>query len=145
MSTLTKPDPNRPYMRTEIDKEFSRVKARMHAEAVQRGGGVALYTDCYTGKMLRGGDPYDYEHIRSSEELFMQYRDRYTNEQIAKLVNCPENVAVTLRTINISKGKRRMEDWMAVPGNVERHGVDVKLVGEVLERADYEIKLFKIK
>ncbi|WP_246535464.1 hypothetical protein [Litoribacter ruber] len=95
MSTPTKPDPNRPYWREEIDKEFSRVKARMHAEAVQRGGGVALYTDCYTGKMLRGGDPYDYEHIRSSEEIFMQYRDRLTNEQIAKLVNCPENVAVS--------------------------------------------------
>ena len=136
MSTTTKPDPNRPYWREEIDREFTRVKKQMHDEAVIRGGGTALYTDCYTGKTLRGGDPYDYEHIRSSEELFMKYRDRLSNEQIALLVNCPENVAVTLRSINISKGKRRMEDWISNPENMEKYGVDVKLVMKVLERAD---------
>lgn len=140
MQTFTKPDPNRPYWREEIDREFARVKARMHAEAVQRGGGVALYTDCYTDKTLRGGDIYDYEHIRSSEEIFMKYRDRLTNEQIALLVNCPENVAVTRRSINISKGKRRMEDWMSNPENVEKHEVDVRLVKQMLERADRGIE-----
>lgn len=118
-------DPNRPYFRAEIDHLFAKVKARMHQEAVNRGGGQALYTDCYTGNILRGGDPYDYEHIRSSEAIFMEYRDRLTNHQIAEVVNCPENVAVTLRSINQAKGKYRMENWMLSLNNISRHGIDV--------------------
>ena len=64
---------DRPYFRKEIDLAFTKRKAIMHAEALKRGGdGKALYIDCYTGKTLRGGDPYDYEHFRSSEEIFMK-------------------------------------------------------------------------
>lgn len=69
----------RPYRRTEIDKVFARVKATMHKRALERGNGVAYYTDIYTGLILRGGDPYDYEHIRSSEDLYMRYCDRLTD------------------------------------------------------------------
>lgn len=134
-------DPLRPYMRTEIDKEFTRVKATMHKEALLRGGdGLALYQDVYTGKTLRGGDPYDYEHIRSSEELYMKYRNILTDEQIALVVNCPENVGVTLRSINISKGKRRMEEWLANPANISTYGVDLKLTKAALKRADRGIE-----
>jgi|SRR5690554_613721 len=133
-------DPLRRYMRIDTDKEFAKVKAEMHKKAVLTGGGVALYKDVYTGKTLRGGDPYDYEHIRSSEELYMKYRDRLTDQQIALVVNCPENVAVTLRSINKSKGKRRMEEWISNPDNVTNYDIDLKLTREALERADRGIE-----
>ncbi len=114
----------------------------MHQQALKRGGDdIALYTDCYTGETLRGGDRYDYEHIRSSEEIFMTYRDRLTNSEIAKVVNCPENVAVTLRSINQSKGKLRMEVWMANVNNISNHAINVSLVKKCLVNADKGIKL----
>ncbi|RKS53793.1 hypothetical protein BC962_2049 [Gillisia mitskevichiae] len=134
-------DPNRPYHRTEIDLLFTRVKAQLHQKALERGGdGKALYTDCYTGKILRGGDRYDYEHIRSSESIFMAYRDRLTNFNIAEVVNCPENVAVTLRSINQSKGKMRLEDWISNSGNGVKHGINIELSRNVAAKADRGIQ-----
>ena len=128
---------DRPYHRVEIDIAFAKRKALMHIKALNRGGdGLALYQDCYTGKTLRGGDPYDYEHIRSSEEIFMRYRHILTNEQIAEVVNCPENVGVTLRTINQSKGKRPMEDWLNSSLNRPELGVDLKHAALSLKKAD---------
>ncbi|MEO8934237.1 MAG: hypothetical protein ABI295_08005 [Xanthomarina sp.] len=102
--------------------------------------GIALYTDCYTGEILRGGDRYDYEHIRSSEAVFMMYRDRLTNHELAEVVNCSENVAVTLRTINQSKGKTRMEDWLANASNVSNHVINVALTKNALTKADRGIQ-----
>ncbi|WP_434035897.1 hypothetical protein [Formosa sp. 4Alg 33] len=133
-------NPNRPYHRTEIDLLFTKIKAQMQKKALVRGGdGRALYTDCYTGKTLRGGDCYDYEHIRSAEDVFMTYRDRLTNVEIAEVVNCPENVSVTLRTINQSKGKRRMEDWLSNEINVNVYNIDRKVTLETLTKADFGI------
>lgn len=130
-------DPNRPYWRTEIDQAFAKRKAKMHSEAVKRGGnGIALFQDCYTGKILRGGDSYDYEHIRSSEEIFITYRANFTNEQIAEIVNCPENVGVTLRRINQSKGKRKMEDWLQSVGHLPEFEINLKHTSLSLKKAD---------
>ncbi|WP_229720502.1 hypothetical protein [Winogradskyella helgolandensis] len=113
----------------------------MHQQALTRGGdGVALYTDCYTGETLRGGDRYDYEHIRSSESIFMMYRDRLTNTEIAEVVNCPENVAVTLRTINQSKGKMRMEAWMANSTNISNHNINATIAKSAISNADLGIQ-----
>lgn len=134
-------NPTRPYHRTEIDLLFTKVKAQMHQQALARGGdGKALFIDCYTGETLRGGDRYDYEHIRSSEAIFMEYRDRLTNSEIAEVVNCPENVAVTLRTINQSKGKMRMEDWLANSNNISNHSIDMALTRNALANADRSIQ-----
>lgn len=134
-------NPNRPYHRTEIDQLFTKVKEQMHQQAVARGcDGLALYTDCYTGNTLRGGDPYDYEHIRSAEEVFMTYRGRLTNNQIAQVVNCPENVSVTLRSINQSKGKTPLEDWLTNLDNISKYNIDVMLAKRNLEKADKAIK-----
>jgi len=134
-------NPTRPYHRTEIDLLFTKVKAQMHRKALERGGdGKALYTDCYTGETLRGGDSYDYEHIRSSESVFMAYRDRLTNSEIAEVVNCPENVAVTLRTINQSKGKMRMEDWLANAMNISNNGINVAIAKNAVSKADRGIE-----
>ncbi|WP_178985637.1 hypothetical protein [Winogradskyella helgolandensis] len=135
------PNPNRPYHRQEIDLLFTKVKAQMHQQALTRGGdGIALYTDCYTGETLRGGERYDYEHIRSSEDVFMTYRDRLTNTEIAEVVNCPENVAVTLRTINQSKGKMRMEAWMANSTNISNHNINATIAKSAISNADLGIQ-----
>lgn len=134
-------DSDRPYRRTEIDKIFTKTKASMQQAALKRGGdGIALYIDVYTGKTLRGGDPYDYEHLRSSEAVHTQYKSLLTDEQIALVVNCPENVAVTLRSINQSKGKRRMEDWLGNPANITTNGIDLKLTLANLKNADLGIE-----
>ncbi|WP_299391773.1 hypothetical protein [uncultured Gelidibacter sp.] len=131
----------RPYHRSEIDLLFTKIKQQMHQEALKQGGdGIALYRDCYTGKILRGGDRYDYEHIRSSESIFMKYCDQLTNSEIAEVVNCPENVAVTLRTINQSKGKMRMEDWLANANNITTHRIDLGLTKSTLAYADIGIQ-----
>lgn len=134
-------DPNRPYNRYEINKKFNQVKFQMHQEAIKRGGdGRALHKDCYNGDTLRGGDRYDYEHKRSSEEIFMKYRNKLTNAEIAEVVNCPENVDVTLRSINQSKGKMRMEDWMAKSDNISKHNINKPLTEKSLARADMGIE-----
>lgn len=134
-------DPNRPYSRLAIDLVFNKTKASMQKEALIRGGdGLALYVDVYTGKILRGGDPYDYEHLRSSEELFSRYKSILTDDQIAKVVNCPENVSVTLRCINQSKGKRKMEDWLNNPVNILNNDIDLKLTMVNLKKADNAIE-----
>lgn len=130
-------DPKRPYRRTEIDIVFTKRKALMHQEALKHGGdGMALYTDCYTGETLRGGDRYDYEHFRSSEMLYSKYKHLLTDEQIALVVNCPENVSVTLRTINQSKLNQAMEDWMKKPENITKHNINVNLTITNLKKAD---------
>jgi hypothetical protein len=116
----------------------------MQIEALQRGktkgSNLASYQDCYTGKMLTGGDPYDYEHIRSSEEIHSTYKHLLTDEQIALVVNCPENVAVTLTKINKSKGKRRMEDWISNPVNCTKNGINLILTFSNLKKADKGIE-----
>jgi hypothetical protein len=131
----------RPYSRLAIDKIFKKTKATMQQAALIRGGdGFALYTDCYTGKTLRGGDPYDYEHLRSSEAVHSQYKSLLTDEQIAIVVNCPENVGVTHTFINKSKGKRKMEDWLSNPANITANGIDLKLTLSNLKKADEGIE-----
>lgn len=130
-------NPERPYSRLAIDLIFTKTKAKMQKEALVRGGdGLAHYIDVYTGKTLRGGDPYDYEHIRSSEAVYNTYKSILTDEQIAVAVNCPENVGVTLSFINKSKGKRKMEEWLSNPNNIIANGIDLKLTLTNLKKAD---------
>lgn len=130
-------DPNRPYTRLAIDLIFAKTKAAMQKEALIRGGdGLALYSDVYTGKTLRGGDVYDYEHLRSSEAIHTQLKSCLTDEQIALVVNCAENVGVTLRCINQSKGKIKMEDWLNNPVNIINNNIDLKLTIANLKKAD---------
>jgi hypothetical protein len=137
-------DASRPYRRIEIDKVFAKAKAVMQVAAMLRGKArgldKALYSDVYTGKELIGGDPYDYEHLRSSEAVHSQFKSILTDDQIALVVNCPENVGVTLRCINQSKGKRKMEDWLSNPANIVANGIDLKLTLSNLKKADEGIE-----
>ncbi len=97
----------------------------MHQEALQRGNGTAIYQDCYTDKTLNGGDPYDYEHIYGSEWVHTTYKHLLTDAQIALVVNCQENVGVTLRKINQSKGKTNPEIWFANETNIRNNDIDI--------------------
>ncbi len=137
-------DKNRPYSRLEIDKVFNKVKATMHAEALVRGKakglGNALYQDIYTGKTLIGGDDYAYDHIRSAEAIHSKYKAILTDEQIAQVVNCPENVGTTLASINISKGKKNMEDWLSNSNNISNYNIDLNLTKVNLKNADKGIE-----
>jgi len=134
-------DKNRPYTRLAIDSVFAKRKALMHNEAVQRGiafdgKNLALYTDCYTGKILRGGDPYDYEHIISAEEAFNYLKAFYNDNEIAVMVNHPDNVAVTLRSINKYKGKYSLEERLLKnPKKIKEFEIDVVLAKQNLEKA----------
>lgn len=103
---------SRPYHRAEINKAFERVKVLLHLEALQRGSGTAFFIDSYTGGELRGGERYDYDHIFPSEMIHTRYKDKLTDVEIAEIVNIPENIAVTLRSINQSKGKKDPESWI---------------------------------
>jgi hypothetical protein len=133
--------PNRPYSRLAIDKIFTKTKATMQQAALIRGwDGLALYTDVYTGKTLPGGDAYDYEHLRSSEAVHTQFKSCLIDDQIALVVNCTENVGVTLSFINKSKGKRKMEDWLNNPANIIANSIDLKLTLVNLKKADEGIE-----
>jgi len=132
-------DPNRPYRREEIDFVFKRVKEKLHQEAKKRGGGEqTLFIDCYTGLTIRGGEPYDYEHIRSAESIFMEYRDCLSNEEIAEVVNCEQNVKVTLRIINQSKGKYSFEAW-CTSERISQYNIDLSHANTAVKLADIGI------
>lgn len=132
---------SRPYSRLEIDKEFIKMKAAMHDEALTRGNGRALFDDCYTGKTLVGGDPYDYEHIFSSEAIHSKYKHLLSDQEIALVVNCPENVGVTMRVINQSKGKNDPEFWLAQSHHVRNNDIDLPFALENVKRAKVAIEL----
>lgn len=134
-------DSTRPYSRLAIDKIFTNTKATMQQAALNRGGnGLALYIDVYTGKTLWGGDAYDYEHLRSAEEVHTLYKSQLTDEQIAQVVNCSENVGVTLSRINKSKGKLKMEIWLSNPDNIVTYEINIKLTMAHLKNADEGIE-----
>ena len=138
-------NPNRPYCRTEIDEAFKKRKTSMQIEALQRGlkfdgMNLAIYQDCYTGKTLRGGDRYDYEHIISAEAVFSHHKGNYSNEQIADIVNHPDNVAVTLRTINQYKGKYDLQSRILNnPSKISQFDIDVTLAKNNLSKAEKAI------
>jgi len=134
-------NPKRPYCRKEIDDAFNKRKALMQKEALQRGlaydnQNIALYHDCYTGKMLRGGDRYNYEHIISAQAVFEHYKATHSNEQIAQIVNLPDNVSVTLRTINQNKGKYDLQNRILNnPTKIKEFDIDVVVAKQNFENA----------
>lgn len=136
----------RKYSRIEINREFRRVKASMHNDALKKGldhfgEEVAYYEDVYTGLIFKGGDNYEYEHIRSSESLFMRFRDSHTNEEIALIVNHPCNVSVTHFNINRYKDKYSIEERiLSNPKKIKEFKIDIELTKKNVLRADQAIE-----
>lgn len=135
----------RPYNRIAINKEFNRVKTQIYNEAKQRGVKAkiqyAISTDAYTGKKLLGGSSFEYDHVRSAEFIFNKYKAFLTDDEIAKLVNCRENVVATTRDINRSKGKWALEKLLDDTSRTRAFGINTTLSKKVAIKADAAIKL----
>jgi hypothetical protein len=131
---------SRPYHRGEINKAFEKIKAQLHAEAVLKGRGIAFYLDTYTGGKLWGGDSYDYDHIFPSELIHTKYKDEFSDQEIAEIVNIRENIAVTLRSINQSKGKKNPEIWIQEVRQTRNESIKVDLVEKAIQHAKQAIE-----
>ena len=135
-------DYNRPYSRIAINKAFVKRKCEMHKEAIVRGVNfdgikLALYEDVYTGIQYRGGDSYEYEHLRSSHSVFEKFKHLHTDEEIAKIVNIPENVGITSFEINRHKDKYQMETRiLEYPEKIINFMIDINLTKANLKKAD---------
>jgi hypothetical protein len=132
---------HRPYHRAEINKAFERVKAVLHAQANKRGNGKAFHIDTYTGAELWGGDRYDYDHIFPSEMIHSRYKDKLTDLEIAEVVNIPENIALTLRSINQSKGKKDPESWIQTISSKEASPIKIDIAMKAIEKAKRAIEI----
>jgi len=139
-------DPKRPYSRLEIDKEFRKVKRIMHKKALEKGvktdgKKIAYYIDVYTGLIFRGGDKYDYEHIRSSENLHTKFKATHTDKEIALIVNHLDNVGVTHRSLNQYKDKYPIESRILNDSTkVLKYKIDKVLAEKNIRKADKSIK-----
>lgn len=138
-------NPERNYSRTAINKVFTLKKTEMHAEALKRGQKEniksAVFTDGYTGKRLLGGiSKYEFDHVRSSEYIYKKYKSILTDEQIAQVVNCNENIITTSTKINRAKGKRPMENLLNNTSKTEELGINSLLANQALKNADEGIK-----
>ena len=136
--------PNRPYSRIAIDKEFKIIKAQMHSEALTRGAKEnvknAVFKDAYTGKKLIGGGKYEFDHIRSAENIYNKYKALLTDDEIAKVVNCNENVVATHMDINRAKGKWDLEKLLEDNQKVKKLGINLPITKQTTKKADEAIK-----
>jgi hypothetical protein len=144
VKSVSKIIPNRPYSRIAIDKEFKIIKAQMHNKALQRGAkeniNSAFFKDAYTGKSLFGGGKYEFDHIRSAENIFNKYKTLLTDHEIAKVVNCQENVVAIQTDINRAKGKWDLEKLLDDDEKVKRLDINVPLAKQTATKADEAIK-----
>lgn len=155
-------DPKRAYNRDAINKE-QKIRVRlMDEEALNRGREIEglpkitekkdfdrelklnpqhkVFKDVYTGKIIRGGDAYDFEHILSANYLYMKLRGTHTEEEIAKIVNNPKNVGVTRRDLNIHKKQHNLKDYILdKKEKVERFDIDKNLAKKALMDAENSI------
>ncbi|WP_051931277.1 hypothetical protein [Gillisia sp. Hel_I_29] len=135
----------RPYSRIDINKEFIKVKKKLHDEAVIRGveldgRPVSYFEDVYTGSIFRGGEKYEYEHIRSAENLHSEYKNIHTDKEIALIVNHRNNIGVTSLEINRFKDKYRIEDRILNDDDlIRKFQIDVFLTKRNVSKADTSI------
>lgn len=155
-------DPNRAYNRDAINKA-QKIRVRLlDEEALNRGRKLEglpeisdkkdfdrelilnpqhkVFIDVYTGKIIRGGDVYDFEHILSANYLYMILRGTHTDEEIAEIVNNPKNVGVTRRDINIHKKQHNLKEYILDNDEkVERFGIDKNRAKKALIEAENSI------
>lgn len=130
-------NPPRPYNRDAINELFKIRKKELHLEGLKNGSnGVSKFSDIYTGKILRGGEKFDYDHIISAKTVFDKYKHVLTDKQIAELANMKENIGPTIRDINKSKGKKDLLKWFKNPKNDQIHQVNEDLLINNYKRAE---------
>lgn len=137
---------NRPYSRIEINKGFSKIKNQLHIEALHRGfkfdgRQVAYFEDVYTGIIFRGGEKYEYEHIRSAENAHSEFKAIHTDREIALLVNHRDNIGVTSVAINKFKDKYKIEERILNNSDaISRFNINVRLTKQNVRKADRSIQ-----
>jgi outer membrane protein OmpA-like peptidoglycan-associated protein len=99
-----------------------------------------LYNDIYTGRELRGGDKYQFEHIISAFDVFEMLKGTHTDEEIAEIANNPKNLGPSRTDLNSHKGNRDLKDYILDhPEKIKRFNIDKKLATNTLTEAKNSI------
>jgi hypothetical protein len=133
------------YRRDVFEKGFSKVKKELYKETNN------YHIDTYTGKPLKPGEPWDFEHIISAKEFSsLPYVKQLDFESQSRILNHRKNIGFTMRNINKSKGKHPLIKWLETESNgrkisnAEYYNIDIKkakkLRKKVLEFLTSEIK-----
>ncbi|EIM78428.1 hypothetical protein A3SI_03548 [Nitritalea halalkaliphila LW7] len=123
-----------------IEADFEKQCTTLFAAAVRRGEGIAMFTDCFCGDILRVGDPYAFLHVFSPEEIFEIHKDTLTDEEISSLVNCPENVRVTRKMLRDWKGTKNPKVWLQEMLDSRAGNIDPGLTRETIAKAEKGIR-----
>lgn len=132
------------YIRNIFEKGFTEIKRVLYNETNN------YHTDTYTGKPLKPGEPWDFEHIISAKEFSgLKGVEFLAAEKQSQILNNRKNIGFTLRTINKSKSKYSLDEWVVknsngrTISNGEFYEIDVKRVknirNEVLQFLQTEI------
>jgi hypothetical protein len=133
------------YRRDVFEKGFSNVKKELYIETNN------YHIDTYTGKPLKPGEPWDFEHIISAKEFSsLPQVELLDFETQSRILNHRKNIGFTLRNINKSKSKYPLIKWLEKKSNgrsitnSEFYTIDIKrakkLREKVLEFLKDEIK-----
>lgn len=115
-----------PYQRNIFEKGFTKIKQQLYKETGN------YHIDTYTGKPLKPGEAWDFEHIVSAKEFSsLSNVDKLDSETQSEILNSRKNIGFTMRNINKSKGKHSLIEWLGwcsngrtIP-NAEFYGIDV--------------------
>ena len=95
------------YKRSIYTKGFNQIKKQLSLETGN------FHTDTYTGQPLRPGEPWDFEHIISAKEFSsLSNVESLEDETLSTILNNRKNIGFTLRTINKSKDKYSLTEWL---------------------------------
>lgn len=95
------------YQRNIFEIDFRKIKAFL-AETTGN-----FHTDTYTGKSLEPGGSWDFDHIVSAKAFSGLKNVALLPKKVqSKILSSIPNIAVTERTINKSKGKYELVEWM---------------------------------
>lgn len=133
------------YKRNILDKDFRKRKRQISKETSN------YHTDNYTGKELKPGGKWDYEHIISAKRLSSIFGSFLSDDKLSKVVNNRDNIATIDRKINQSKNKHSLIGWMFKKSNgrqirnSEFYGIDILRTTESLMKANTGViqSLFK--
>ncbi|WP_166383966.1 hypothetical protein [Polaribacter sp. 11A2H] len=95
------------YRRDVFEKGFSEIKKILYKETNN------YHTDTYTGKSLIPGGTWDFEHIISAKEFSgLNNIEKIDYEIQSKILNNRKNIGFTERSINKSKSKYDLMEWL---------------------------------
>ena len=124
------------YRRDIFNKGFLKIKQEIFKETKN------YHTDTYTGKPLKPGESWDFEHIISAKEFSdLPNIGLIDNETQSVILNHRKNIGFTMRVINKSKSKYPLIEWLNRKSNgrsianSEFYGIDVIKAQKTRENA----------